>query len=228
MNFDLEFGLAMQNVSEIARPFEFFIFVESTVRAIMPVMPRLRTNYLLSLALLLTAYVSLVAQWASGQEPKKIHPGDQCPGSTGSHPTGLSNSSVFCASCLWFGTRPAYFAWAFQLGNGDQAVFELTGVRHDRSGYSAKTPWVTSPGFSGRITISGRQLDSNGTLRFSVDGAKAEKKLILTAPNRATAADQWSFWPADMVIPRAGCYAIRIETSGRIEYVVFNTITGTH
>jgi len=166
--------------------------------------------------------------WQSGQEPKKLRPGDRCPVSTGTHPAGLSKSSVFCADCLWFGTRPAYFAWAFQLGNGDQAVFELTAVRYDRSGYSAKTPWVASPGFSGGITISGHQLDGNSMLRFSVDGAKAQKKLTLTAPNRAVAAGNWSFWPADMVIPRAGCYALRIETSGRVEYVVFNAIKSTH
>jgi hypothetical protein len=187
----------------------------------MPVMAIPERNILFAVVLTLTAYASVFAQFSGGPlVPKEIKPGDRCPVSTGSHPTGLRSSSVFCADCLWFGSGPAYFAWAFQLGHGNDAVFNLTDVRHGRSGYSAKTPWVAAPDYSGPISIGGHRLDGKGTLRFGVNGSKEEKRITLTAANHA-AADQWSFWPANMVIPHPGCYVIDIETTRGKDWVIF-------
>jgi len=150
----------------------------------------------------------------------KLRAGERCPVSKGSHETVPDVSYIFCARCLWFGSSPVDFAWAYRLGDGDDALFDLHKVPHDRSGYSAKTPWVARFDFSGPILVRGRQIDGNGKLRFSAVGPKLSDKFELTAPNKG-APDQWSFWPADMSVPHPGCYAIQIDTSVSSEVVVF-------
>jgi len=69
---------------------------------------------------------------------------------------------IFCADCLWFGTSLVSFAWAYELGTADRAVFQLNGVPNDNSGYSAKTPWVARSDYSGPVLIRGHQVDGSG------------------------------------------------------------------
>ena len=156
----------------------------------------------------------------------KMRAGAECPVSKGSHDIVPNPSNIFCAECLWFGTSPVNFAWAYGFkSSGGNAVFDLVGVQRYHSGYAAKTPWVARYDFSGPILIRGRQIDGNGKLRFSAAGPKLQDKFALVAPNRG-ADSEWSFWPAEMSIPHAGCYAIQIDTLIGSEVVVFEADAG--
>ena len=184
-------------------------------------MARPKWNFFLAIGTFLVAYASAFAQFAGGPlEPKKIRPGDACPVSTGSDKTVPRVPYIFCTSCIWFGIGPAYFTWAYGLGHGNDAVFELVGVPNAKSVYSTKTPWVAKSDYAGPISISGHQLDGKGTLRFDAAGSKMQKRFVFTAPNHE-AGDHWSFWPAGMDIPHPGCYVVEIETTTGKDFVIF-------
>ena len=179
----------------------------------MDIMTRWGKSYLLAFFIVIVGCVSISAQiQGTALPPKKIHAGERCPVSTGSYKPIPHVPYIFCSECIWFGGGTAFFVWGYRLGDGDNAVFELANVPRDKSHYSPKTPWAARSEYSGKITISGYQLDGKGTLRLAADGEKSQKSLVLTVPNHEP-GDHWSFWPAEMEIPHAGCYVVEVETS---------------
>src|SRR5689334_6506000 len=146
--------------------------------------PSLKT---IAFAVLLAAIFGAVPALAQiDQRPLKLpvlHRGDPCPVTRGSHETVPPESYIFCSRCLWFGKGPVYFAWSYRNDHEPDAMFSLPGVPQEGSAYSAKTPWVSKPDYSGPILIRGRRLDGKGTLRFEYAGPKMETKFILRAPS---------------------------------------------
>jgi len=145
---------------------------------------------------------------------------EACPISLGTRGTVPLQPHIF-GGALWFGAGPVYFALAWKASSDDGAIFALNAVPHDRGARRAKTPWVSSPSFSGPVLIRGRALDANGTpLRFDATGSGPESRLQLTAPN-APSSKLWSFWPSSMWVPGPGCYGVQIDILAGTDIVIF-------
>ncbi len=145
---------------------------------------------------------------------------EACPISFGTRSTVPLQSHIF-GGALWFGAGPVYFALAWKASPGDGATFALEPVPIDRGARRAKTPWVSSPSFSGPVLIRGHALHPNGTaLRFDATGSGPTSRLRLMAPN-APSPELWSFWPSSMWVPGPGCYGVQIDTLGGTDTVIF-------
>jgi hypothetical protein len=160
----------------------------------------------------------------------KLKVNEPCPVSHGNQELVRGADYVFCSSCFWFGKGPVYLALSFQDQRNDEARFALTRVPRDSNAYSAKTPWVARPDYTGPILVRGGRIDgsSREKLRFWFSGHKPAEMLQLDAPPpERIDATHWSFWPTSMYVPRGGCYGLQIDTKDETDVVVFEA-TGIH
>jgi hypothetical protein len=98
-----------------------------------------------------------------------VQAGDLCPTSKGSREVVPDESYIFGAGGFWFGSGPGYFSLSWRDDIGEDAMFSLDPVPYVDGVYSAKTPWVSNPSYTGSILIRGQRLDGAGhdKLRFS-------------------------------------------------------------
>lgn len=145
---------------------------------------------------------------------------ETCTISLGTRGTVPLQSHIF-GGALWFGAGPVYFALAWKSSSDDGATFPLEPVPQDRNARRAKTPWVSSPSYSGPILIRGRALTASGmAILFSATGSDPSNQLRFMAPN-SPAPGLWSFWPSSMWVPGPGCYGVQIDTLSGTDIVVF-------
>jgi len=113
---------------------------------------------------------------------------------------------------------------AFPLGRGP--VYVGLGAAHGiaplvddtrRNGvYFHKTLWAVSPRYRGPLLIRGRSVAGSGVLRFQL-GMQRE----LRWPSDRGTRGRWRYVPTHTVIPREGCYALRIDGIGFSEKLTF-------
>lgn len=148
---------------------------------------------------------------------------EPCPASKGRTSTVPEEDYIFGAGGYWYGNGPVYFGLSWKIPDEQRAVFSIDRVPLEGGEFRAKTPWVSSPSYSGPILVRGKNLKSNdrkNELRFSEQGAQRANWLVLASPN-APAGKSWSFWPTLLWLPGAGCFGIQIDTLIGTDVVVF-------
>lgn len=151
-----------------------------------------------------------------------LAPGDPCPISKGSREIVPNEGYIFCATCVWLGKGPVYFALSWHDDLGEDATFSLDAVPYQDGVYGVKTPWISKPDYAGPILIRGKQLDGPGEnkLQFTQNGRGPYEEFGLSAAG-GPSASQWSFWPAGMEVPGPGCYGVQIDTPQDTDIVIF-------
>lgn len=151
----------------------------------------------------------------------RLQPGESCPTSTGHRDLVRGESYIFGSELPWFGNGPVFVALAWKDSDDTKAVFSLKPVPVVNHVALAKTPWITSPSFSGPIVVRGHALDDQDrVLEFDASGTGRRRILNLTAPSREK-PDRWSFWASTMWVPGPGCYGIQMDTPSGTDIFVF-------
>jgi len=159
----------------------------------------------------------------------------ECPVSIGDNNVVSSEHGyIFGAGGYFFGSGPVYLALSWKPGDRAEGWFELDPITSTPDGYRLKTPWIMDPDYSGAALIRGARIGTedaqeivfhentqsepitaNMILRSELVGT-----LIPSSQKRAVDA-VWGFWPSSMILSGPGCYAIRIDTEGGSDTVVF-------
>jgi hypothetical protein len=148
---------------------------------------------------------------AAAQGPAATPPTSiACPVSKGSLQVVPPAPHIFGSGAVWKSDilPPARFSFSKIPSYGGQP-------------WPAKTPVVAEPSFAGTVAIRGRAVDATSTpLMFRSDHGPTDH-LELQAPNGRPSAADWSFWATGIIVPRAGCYELRIATTQKSEAIVF-------
>jgi len=142
---------------------------------------------------------------------------------------------------FWWGTGPAYVGLLWT--STDHASFSLARIPIENGMRRAKTAFVADPLYSGVIEIRGRSLRRDRRpLIFGQGGTPEGELMRLSAPHvmldagwvnsggarqpdpPASAASEWSFWPASTWIPGPGCYGIQVDTPQRSSVIVLEAL----
>jgi hypothetical protein len=153
--------------------------------------------------------------------------GEPCPTSKGSTEAVPEEPYIFGAGGVWLGEGPVYMGLSWHDGNGVDATFSLDPVPFVDGAYSAKTPWVARPEYSGPVVARGRQLDGNSErkLLFEYESLGPVDEFGVIASG-LPAASLWSFWPTSMLVPDPGCYGVQVETLSGSDVIVFEATGG--
>ena len=145
-----------------------------------------------------------------------------CPVSNGSLTIVPPASHIFGSGAVWFGDGPVYVNLAWKSDTLPPARFSFSQIPiYNGQPWPAKTPVVAEPSYAGAVTIRGRAVDATSTpLMFSGDRGPTDH-LELQAPHDRPSISDWSFWATGIIVPRAGCYELHIETARKSETIVF-------
>jgi hypothetical protein len=103
------------------------------------------------------------------------------------------------------------------LGTGGVVHYTADG-REDGGWYYYKSLWAVAPAYRGQVTITGRQTDGPGLLRFNPAARFPGQKLSeLHFP--AEPGEGWRFGPSDTLFRAPGCYAFDVRGNG-FRYVI--------
>ena len=92
----------------------------------------------------------------------------------------------------------------FEAGRG---VLEYADMRGTLEG---KMLWAVAPSRSGRIVITGHQVNSAYRLRFSLSGAAPTTTAVLVAHTQSS----WQTWPSATILNGSGCYVFSVRGPG--------------
>lgn len=153
-----------------------------------------------------------------------LTPQQSCPVTNGSRDIVPRLDYIFGSGRVWFGKGPAYINLAWKGDLLPPARFNFHNIPVSRGiSVPAKTPITTEPGFTGTIVMQGQSLrEPDVLLRFTTDsGETVHDRLELESPHGGPAPGTWSFWAIGLVIPKAGCYGVQIDTSRGSDVIVF-------
>ena len=107
------------------------------------------------------------------------------------------------------------------VGLGTARAVRYTEDTQEHGGwFYYKTLWAVSPGYGGRVTITGRQVEGPNILRFNAaEEFPGKKQATLRFPPERDRG--WRYGPSSTLIRAPGCYAFEIKGDAFTEFVNF-------
>lgn len=151
--------------------------------------------------------------------------------SQGARAAGCARSAGSRAApdvAITIGSGPAYAVLGFERPPpSPRGVVRLRDDERAGPYYAHKTLWAIRPGYRGPVTVTGTATDGSQRLLFSgggsaVGGQPPERARTLRIPSVGTS--DWRYYPTATLIPKPGCYRLRVQARGSVDVLVFRAV----
>jgi hypothetical protein len=109
------------------------------------------------------------------------------------------------------------------LGTGDGVVLYTLDTMEHGGWHYYKTLWAVAPSYTGKVVITGEQIDGPNRLRFN-GGSRFPGRKQFELKFSPDASEKWRYGPSATLIRAPGCYAFRIRGEGFEQRIVFEAV----